>query len=84
MLSVQWQLVSNRCSEPKSQPPSGHDCATLGQCGGASLLADFATDEGAFLAEGVVDLGVDRAEFLQGLHPAEALHRPLSSSEWQM
>jgi hypothetical protein len=27
---------------------------------------------------------VDRAEFLQGLHPAEAGHRPLASSDWEV
>jgi hypothetical protein len=38
----------------------------------------------ALLAEMVVDLGVDRTEFLQGLHPAKPVHRPLSSPEGQV
>ena len=38
----------------------------------------------ALLVKVVVDLGVNRAEFLQGLHAAKPLHSPLSSSKWLM
>ncbi len=48
------------------------------------MFVDFADDEMALLAELVVDRGADRTEFLQGLHPAELVHRPLSSSEGQV
>jgi hypothetical protein len=51
---------------------------------GASLLVGSAADEVAFLSEMIVDGGVDRAELLQGLHPAEAGHRPLPSSKGKM
>ena len=36
----------------------------------------------AFLVEVIVNVGVDRGEFLQGLHLSEPEHRPFSSSEW--
>ena len=38
----------------------------------------------AFLVEVVGDVGMDRCEFLQGLHSPEPEHRPFSSSKWQM
>ena len=44
-------------------------------------LENVAADEMALGVEGVVDGGLHRAEFLECLHPAKALHGPLSSSE---
>jgi len=44
----------------------------------------LATDEVPFLAEVIVEGGVNRGEFLQGLRPAETVHRPLSSSEGEV
>src|SRR5208337_2276422 len=38
----------------------------------------------ALLIEMVVDLGVNRTEFLQRLHTSKALHGPFSSSKWLM
>jgi hypothetical protein len=40
--------------------------------------------ETAILVEVVEDGGMDGDEFLQTSHPPKALHRPLSSSEWQV
>ena len=37
----------------------------------------------ALLTEVVVDLGVDRGEFLEGFHPPEPEHGAFSSSEGQ-
>lgn len=44
----------------------------------------ISADEVAILVEVVVEGGMDGAEFLQGLHLAEALHGPLSSSKQQV
>jgi hypothetical protein len=45
------------------------------------LLVDFPADEVALPIEVVVDLAVDRDEFLKRLCPAELEHRRLSSSK---
>ena len=58
--------------------------APLRQRGRASPSVNLPGDEMALLIEMVVDLGVDRAELLQGLHPSKARHRPLSSSKRQV
>ena len=75
-LSLVWR------SEPKPSRTSGRKGALLSQCGRASFPVKVSADAVAFLIEVVVDGGVYGAEFLQGLHPPEARHRPLSSSEW--
>ena len=45
------------------------------------MLVDFPADEVAFGIEMVVDLAVDRDEFLKRLHATEFKHRRLSSSK---
>ncbi len=70
-----------RRSEPNPHRRLGHDCAPLGQGGGAPLPVEVFADEVALLAEMVVDLGMDRGEFLECFHPPKPAHRPLSSSE---
>ena len=58
-----------------------HDYPPLRKGCGALGFAILAVTEAAFLVEMVVDLSVDRAEFLQRMHLSKPQHRPLPSSE---
>ena len=49
----------------------------LNESGSAVKLAVFSAVEVAFLLKMIVDRGMDRDEFLQVSHAAEAQHRPL-------
>jgi len=53
----------------------------LGQRDGSALLECQPVDEGAFRVEVILDLAVQRGEFLQTSHPPEAEHRPFPPSE---
>jgi hypothetical protein len=70
-----------RRTSPKPNRSSAHDRAPLGECGRSPLSVDFAADEVALLIEVVVDLTVDRGEFLECFHPPKSEHRTFSSSE---
>ena len=69
---------------PKPEPRLGHDCAPLRQGGGASFPVEIFADEVALLTKMIVNLGVNRGEFLESFHPPKAVHHPLSSSERQV
>ena len=70
--------------KPKPDLALAHDCPPLRQGGGASLPVEVSADEVALLPKVIVHGSMDRAELLEGLHPAEALHDPLASSKGQV
>ncbi len=82
-----WCCQSNGNSSPLGRngpkPKGGlsHDCAPLGQSGGASFFVKVSADEVTLLLKMIVDLGVDGRELLDGLHPSKSDHCALSSSE---
>ena len=81
VLSGPMGTLSSERGNAKADLGLADDCLPLRQCGGASLFVDIAADEVAFLVEMVVDGGMDRTEFLKGVHPSKPRHSPLSSSE---
>ena len=66
---------------PKPKRLLGRESAPFGQRIHASLFVDFAGDEMTFLVEMIVDLSINRAEFLKRLRASEPLHGSLSSSK---
>ena len=80
-LSEQRQVVCVGRSTRRPKRRLGREGAPLGQRGGAPLFVSLAGDEMALLIEMVVDLGMNRAEFLQRLHASKPLHGPFSSSK---
>ena len=60
---------------------SGHKILPLGEGSRASPLVLLTTNEVTLLIEMVVGLGMDRAEFLQRLHPSESEHDALSAAD---
>jgi hypothetical protein len=69
---------------PRNLQRLGGESAPPGQRVSASLFENIAAVEMALLIKVVVDLGVNRAEFLKGLRATKPLHRPLSPSKWLM
>ena len=84
VLSVRCETLSTWRTDHQSSMTSADERLPLRQGGGAAKLEGLAIDEVTFRVEVVVQAGVDRSELLEGLHPPEALHRPLSSPEWQV
>ena len=82
-----WYCQSNRTGlclgHDQAQRHRSSCCKILplGACGRAAGLVGLSVDEMAFVVEVVLDVGMDRGELLQGLHPAEFEHCPFSSSE---
>jgi hypothetical protein len=54
----------------------------LGESCGAVEFEYVPAGEMTFLVKVIVDGGMDRGKRLQTSHSPEALHRPLSSSQW--
>ena len=60
---------------------SGSKLLPLDEGSGSSLFENVSAVEMALVVEVVVDRGMDRSEFLQGLDVSEPSHRAFSSSE---
>jgi len=84
VLSVQCELISSERTRGRRGRSLGGERLPLGQGGRASGFEVISADEVAILVEVVVEGGVDRIEFLQGLHLAEPLHGPFSSPKRQV
>ncbi len=85
VLSGWCQTDSNQSHfPPKRRNLGGTKQPPLLKCGGSEELEISSGVEVAFPIEEVVDGGMDGGEHLQASHTPEALHRPLSSSKWQV
>jgi len=73
-LSIFWEPVSTWPSSAYELHPSASERLPLRQSGGAAFVVSVPVDEMAFQGEVVVDVGVDRGELLQCLHPSEPQH----------
>ena len=62
----------------------GAELTPFGKSGGAVQFEVVPAVEVAFLIEEIVDGRMDGGEFLETSHPPESLHRPFSSSQWQL
>lgn len=76
------QTNLNRHAKGAGLRRSGRQLTPLGQGSRAVLLEDVAAVEVTVEIEMIVDRGVDRGEFLQGIYVPELRHRTLPSSEW--
>ena len=78
-----WSQASeNQLAKPAQTGLSGQQLTPFGRSGRTVLLEDVSAIEAAVQIEVIVDRGVDRGEFLQGLYVPKFRHRTLPSSEW--